>query len=170
MCVINGAVIVHRETINFLLHMVWCPLTCPTNNAKQKSCNRVYAGFRLCTKESIVIIYSDTNLKVVFFFLSFQLESNEFFLWLVRLDSCRHLYCSRIAFCWSALKKGAVFSLLVQMQGNFRKNISVLFKSLTTWLLVNVCSVNQLAVQHMYHIISTHIWIHFWCCLVGEAF
>lgn len=132
MCMINGTIIVHRETVNLLLHMVWCPLTCPTNNAKQRSCNRVFAGFRLCTKESILIIYSDTNLKVVFFFPSFQLASNEFFLWPVRLDSCRHLSVAESAFCWSALKKGAVFSLFLQMQGNLMKNISVLFKSLTT--------------------------------------
>lgn len=79
---INGAIIVHRETINLLLHMVLCPLTCPINNANQKSCNRVYTGFRLCTKESNIYfnIYSDTNLNEAFFFLSLQLASNDFIL------------------------------------------------------------------------------------------
>lgn len=106
MCMINGAIIVHRETINWLLHMVWCPLTCPTNNAKQRSCNRVYAGFRWCTKERILIIYSDTNAKVVFFLLSFQPASNELFLCPVRSGSSRPPHRRGVALC-SARGEGA---------------------------------------------------------------
>lgn len=61
---INGAIIVHRETINLLLHMVWCPLTCPADNADQKSCNRVWRGLSLCAKERILIICAHADLKV----------------------------------------------------------------------------------------------------------
>lgn len=77
MCMINGAIIVHRETINVMLHAVGCPLTRPTSNASQKSCSSVCPGFRWGTKENIVIIYWGTNLKLVFFFLSFFTSSQK---------------------------------------------------------------------------------------------
>lgn len=72
MCMINEAIIVHRETINVMLHTVGCPLTRPTSNASQKNRSSVCPGFSLGTKENILIIYSGTDLKVIFFFLSFQ--------------------------------------------------------------------------------------------------
>lgn len=148
MCMINGAIIVHRETINLLLHMVWCPLTCPTNNAKQRSCNRVFAGFRLCTKESILIIYSDTNLKVVFFFPSFQLASIEFFLWPVRLDSCRHLYYSRIGFLLVCLEKGSsVLSFPTNAGKLDEKHLSLTQVSYHTFLIYVLLI--QLAVEYI---------------------
>lgn len=77
MCMINGAIIVHGETINVLLHTVGCPLTRPTSNASQKSCTSVCPGFRWGTKGNILIVYSGTNLKVVFFFFSFFPSSQQ---------------------------------------------------------------------------------------------
>lgn len=77
LCMINGAIIVHRQTINVLLHMVGCPLTRPSSNASQKSCSSTCTGFRESTTENILIIYSGINLKVVFLFLSLQPAGSE---------------------------------------------------------------------------------------------
>lgn len=76
-CMINGTIIVFRETINVLLCSVGCSLTRPTSNASQKRCCSVCPGFRWGTKGNILIVYSGTNLKVVFFFLSFFPSSQQ---------------------------------------------------------------------------------------------
>lgn len=122
--------------------MVWCPLTCPTNNAKQRSCNRVYAGFRWCTKERILIIYSDTSAKVVFFLLSFQPASNALFLCPVRSGSSRPPYRRGVP---SALPGTGSGVPLPQTRGDSRKNTSVLLNSLTALLLFNICSINSIS-------------------------